>query len=317
MLKNTGKTTVARHFAKILFSLGAVPGPGYAETTGVRLAHGGIDEAQRHLDDLKTRGGGVFFIDEAYQLTEGYNSGGRMVLDFLLAEVENLTGQVVFIFAGYRDKMRKLLAHNPGFASRMPYTLHFDDFSDDELTMVLQAKMDKYYKGAMGITGGPDGLYMRIAARRLGRGRGKEGFGNARAAENCFQLMRDRQAKRLSHERRSGVTVDLRLLTQEDIIGPNPSKALRASAAWKELQQMIGLQSVKISIQNMIDKIGVNYQRELQESPLVEVSYNRLFLGGPGTGKTTVAKLYGSILVDLGSLSDGEGKSRSTIRDLG
>jgi hypothetical protein len=117
----------------------------------------------------------VFFIDEAYQLLEGYNSGGRTVLDILLAEIEDLTGQVVFIFAGYRDKMRKLFSHNQGFESRMPYKLYFEDFSDDELMMVLQTKMDKYFRGVMSIAGGPDGLYMRIATRRLGRGRGRDG----------------------------------------------------------------------------------------------------------------------------------------------
>ncbi|KAH1912739.1 hypothetical protein KXV48_001106, partial [Aspergillus fumigatus] len=40
--------------------------------------------------------------------------------------------------------------------------------------------------------------------------------------------------------------------------------------------------------------------------PPVEFTLNRVFLGSPGTGKTTVAKLYGQILVDIGMLSNGE-----------
>jgi hypothetical protein len=41
------------------------------------------------------------FLDEAYQLTLGNNPGGGAVLDYLLAEVENLRGKVVFVLAGY------------------------------------------------------------------------------------------------------------------------------------------------------------------------------------------------------------------------
>lgn len=57
----------------------------------------------------------------------------------------------------------------------------------------------------------------------------------------------------------------------------------------------------------MIDLIKTNYDREIQEKPLIEVSLNRVFLRSPGIGKTTVAKLYGRILADIGLLSNGEG----------
>ena len=267
-----------------------------------------MSEVQKHLQSLQDSNGGIYFIDEAYQLAEAHNHGGKTVLDYLLAEIENLTGRVVFVFAGYRKEMEKFFEHNPGLQSRIPYTLHFEDYTDSELLSMLKFQMDRFFKSRIQIAHGPDGLYMRIAIKRLGRGRGRPGFGNARALENVFAKIRDRQADRLTKERRQGLCPDDYQITQEDLIGPDPSKAILKCEAWANLQQLIGLQMVKNSVSIMIDLIKTNYERELQEKEPVEVALNRVFLGSPGTGKTTVAKLYGKILTDIGMLSNGEGE---------
>lgn len=64
------------------------------------------------IDEILNDGGGVLFIDEAYQLTSGNSFGGGAVLDYLLPEVENLNGKVVFILAGYKKQMESFYAHN-------------------------------------------------------------------------------------------------------------------------------------------------------------------------------------------------------------
>lgn len=109
-----GKTTVARLYAKFLTNVGALPGNCFVETTGSKLANEGVTGCKKILDDIQNKGGGTLFIDEAYQLTSGSSYGGAAVLDFLLAEVENLTGKVVFILAGYNKQMEAFFAHNPG-----------------------------------------------------------------------------------------------------------------------------------------------------------------------------------------------------------
>ncbi|KAI1851825.1 hypothetical protein JX265_013182 [Neoarthrinium moseri] len=302
----TGKTTVARLYAQFLGSLGVIPGSQFEETTGSKLANMGVSGCQTLVDNMLNDGGGIIFIDEAYQLTSGNSPGGNAVLDYLLAEVENLTGKIVFVLAGYDKQMESFYAHNPGLPSRFPISIKFADYTDKELLNILIYKIHKNYNDSMQCEEGMSGLFARIVARRIGRGRGREGFGNARTVENVLDSITKRQATRIAKERRSKLKPDDFLLTKEDLIGPKPSEAIAKSEGWRKLNEMVGLSAVKEAVKSLVDSIQQNYDRELAEQPLIEYSLNKVFLGNPGTGKTTVAKLYGKILVDLGLLSKGE-----------
>ncbi|KAK5657152.1 hypothetical protein OQA88_3209 [Cercophora sp. LCS_1] len=302
----TGKTTVARLYARFLTDLGVIPGSCFKETTGAALAGNGAQGCKKLIDEILKEDGGVLFVDEAYQLTSGNNPGGAAVLDYLLAEVENLRGKVVFVIAGYNREMESFFAHNPGLPSRFPVQMDFADYTDAELLRILELKMNSRYSGAMECEDGLRGLYCRIVARRIGYGRGKEGFGNARAVENTLSIISKRQADRIRRERRAGGKPDDMLFTKEDLIGPKPASALADCKAWQKLQELTGLSSVKDAVKALVDSIQQNYERELAEQPRILYSLNKVFLGNPGTGKTTVAELYGEILVALGLLSRGE-----------
>lgn len=303
----TGKTTVARLYAKFLTSIGVIPGADFKEETGASLANAGVNGCKKLVEDMLNNGGGVLFIDEAYQLTSGNSYGGGAVLDYLLAEVENLSGKVVFVLAGYDKQMESFFAHNPGLPSRFPVEMKFEDYTDGELLSILALKIHLKFKGQLKCEDGAKGLYCRIVTRRIGRSRGKNMFGNARTVENTLSTIAHRQAVRLTRQRREGKNPDDLLFTKEDLIGPEPTEALGKSKAWMELQRLIGLTSVKEAVKALVDSVGENYRRELKEQPPIEYTLNKVFWGNPGTGKTTIAKLYGRILVDLGMLSKGEG----------
>ncbi|THW88324.1 P-loop containing nucleoside triphosphate hydrolase protein [Aureobasidium pullulans] len=302
----TGKTTAARLYAQFLISLRILPGSRFEEVTAARLATEGVKWFETLIEKVCRKGGGVIFIDEAYQLVSSGNTSGEKILDFLLPEVVNRRGEVVFILAGYRKQMETLMAYNPGFQSRFPHQFQFQDYENAELLHIFKLQLGTLFGGRMNVEGGPNGLYCRVVARRIGYGRGREGFGNARAVEIALSRIRDRQAQRLMLLRRQGGQPDDMMLTQSDLLGPEPIGALADSAAWKKLDSMTGLDAVKQSVKAFIETTQYNYHRELEEKPILEFNLNKVFLGSPGTGKTTVAKLYGQILVDIGFLSDGE-----------
>jgi AAA+ superfamily predicted ATPase len=204
----TGKTTAARHYGKLLHALGVVGGDSFKETNAIQLCDGGIDRTMRYIQEVcSDTSSGVFFIDGAHFFYSSEHYRGKRVLDFLFEEIERQRGKVVVIMAGHEEGMRKVMGHGGDVKGILPNVLNFKDFEDEELRKVLWEELKKKLNknGELEVEGGEEGVYMRIAARRLGRGRDGTGFGNARAVENlCARLEQSRkeaaEKKRLEDE---------------------------------------------------------------------------------------------------------------------
>ncbi|MEN3310647.1 MAG: hypothetical protein V7603_6849 [Micromonosporaceae bacterium] len=82
-----------------------------------------------------------------------------------------------------------------------------------------------------------------------------------------------------------------------------------------ELDTMIGLTRVKEEVRALIDEIQVNEWRRNAGLAVGGVSHHLIFTGAPGTGKTTVARIYGQLLKALGVLPNGQFKEVAR-RDL-
>ena len=127
--------------------------------------------------------GGTLFIDEAYQFkpSKSGQSPSNAVMDYLLKVCEELRETTTFILAGYKDELFDLLQYNEGFQSRFPrdFTFQFEDYNEYQLreifvNMVETRGFKLEPRRSCGVSLG------KVISRRMARGRGKKGYGNAR-----------------------------------------------------------------------------------------------------------------------------------------
>lgn len=181
-----GKTEVARIASGILYDNYCIKENKTVEVDGAFLRGKGEEETALKVRIVASAAkGGVLFIDEAYEL--GYGRLGQCAIATLVKEMEDSRGELTVILAGYKDKMRDLLAVNPGFASRIREFWEFPDYSDDELWDIFNAMAkDMGYKVAEDVRS--------LFDRRINLERVMDSWGNARTVRRILSESIDNHA---------------------------------------------------------------------------------------------------------------------------
>ena len=143
----TGKTTVARIVAEMLYNLKYVKQNKLIEASSKDLVAEYVGQtAPKTMAVIEKARGGVLFIDEAYSLASGQGQGNSFneeAIATLIQAMENYRDDLVVIFAGYTREMQDFLNANSGIVSRIGYTVEFEDYTPDELIKIFEQMMTK------------------------------------------------------------------------------------------------------------------------------------------------------------------------------
>jgi len=206
----TGKTTVARIVADILYQLKYIRENKLIEVTSKDLVAEYVGQtAPKTMGVIERSLGGVLFIDEAYSLASkgNQNSYNAEAIATLIKAMEDYRDDLVVIFAGYTKEMQDFLDSNSGIVSRIGYTLEFDDYTEDELVEIFKGMATK-----AGFIVEEDS-YLRLR-EIIRENKDTKNFGNARFIRNVFEKTIIKHAANTRDKKRKRVLITIK---KEDI----------------------------------------------------------------------------------------------------
>ncbi|WP_061291508.1 AAA family ATPase [Herbidospora cretacea] len=309
----TGKTSVARSLASIFYAFGLLETPYVVEAQRADLVGEFLGATAIKTNELIDRAlGGVLFIDEAYALI---NSGdgqtdrfGHEAVQTLLKRAEDDRERLIIILAGYEKEMGAFLASNPGLSSRFSTRVRFPSYQPAELleiTEALQAKRgDRLDPAARPVL---LGLFDDVHRRGL-----VDELGNARFARSVVEAAAQARDVRVISVGGAPRGEDLVTTTASDVSKAFSEITARfrgyqatptLADALADLDRMAGLEPVKRQVKAITAQLRVARMREEQGLPVQSGTRHFVFVGPPGTGKTSVARILGRIFSALGLLA--------------
>ncbi|MFI9835444.1 AAA family ATPase [Nonomuraea sp. NPDC051941] len=309
----TGKTSVARALAKIFYAFGLLETPYVVEAQRADLVGEFLGATAIKTNELVDRAlGGVLFIDEAYGLVNSSDGQpdrfGAEAVQTLLKRAEDDRERLIIILAGYEQEMGAFLSSNPGLASRFATRVRFPGYSPTELvevTGLLQRRrgdtMDAETRRVL------LGLFEDVHRRGL-----VDELGNARFARSLVEAAAQARDVRVVGAGGTPTTEDLVTTTTPDVTKAFEELTARfrgyvatptLEEALADLDRMAGLAPVKRQVHAIAAQLQMARMRQERGLPTPPQMRHFVFVGPPGTGKTTVARVIGRIFAALGLLA--------------
>jgi AAA+ superfamily predicted ATPase len=285
----TGKTTVAQLMGDLyrdagLLEVGHVVKVTRGDIVGEYVGH----TAPRVQAAVKRALGGVLFIDEAHSLIksdEQPDAFGAEALDELVEAMSANDGRLAVVLAGYPTGMKRLLDANDGLERRFNEIVTLDDYGPADLETILRR-----FLADAPLASDLDAALPRLC--RFIHDTREATFGNAGAME---QLADDIRRARIVAGATEASLAHLPPATARLLERPVTSEG----GVLEELDALVGLSTVKQRVRTIFNRLVVEQKRGAGDAVMPG---HMVFAGGPGTGKTTVARLMARQLNALGIL---------------
>ncbi|MCZ2269296.1 MAG: AAA family ATPase [Ignavibacteriales bacterium] len=311
----TGKTTVARILGRFFKAIGLLKNGHVVEVDRASLIGEYIGETAQKTEKVINQAlGGILFIDEAYSLKRDKNSNdfGQEAIDIILKRMEDYKDKFFVIAAGYPELMEKFINSNPGLKSRFTHHFYFDDYNSSELAEIFKifSEKEKY-----SFNEDAEKFLIEKLDSLIDNTDGS--FGNARFIRNLFSETKIELSKRyhlLEDEEKDFNSLNTILISdiQSAWLNINNRNNSVVKSNEKidryvnEINNLVGLSSVKTTFNRIIASIKVDKLKSEKSISSVHKTYNSIFIAEPGSGTSTVARLFAKSLFASNKLSKGQ-----------
>ena len=303
----TGKTTVARKLGEILYAMKLLSAPDIVECERKDIVGKYQNSAGENMGkycDLAM--GKLLFIDEAYSFAPVNDAGTKdaeatKAVEVLMKRMEDDAGKFAVVLAGYPAPMDNFIRVNEGIARRITHRIHIDDYSAVELVKIFtqMAKRQGYHLAA-----DTESVIFRKVNEMLATK--DKNWGNAGEMAKLLEAVKGRLSLRIRELPKEQRTAEVYQTIQPEDIPFEQRKVLSADEALAELDKLVGLDNIKQQMRQMVESFRADEARAKLTGEIVRrEAPHYIFMGNPGTGKTTVARLMADILTSLGVLSRG------------
>lgn len=293
----TGKTTVARIVAGILYDLGVVRTNRFLEVNATDLMGEYLGQTPLIVNEaFRVAAGGVLFIDEAYAFVKSVGSSsnssfGDEAVITLLSQIEQNTDGTVVIFAGYKKEMTDFLSMNPGLRSRVPYIIDFPDYTTAEMLEILSIELMKYKHDIAPAAEEKLAIIIQAVKDR------SDFFENGRYARNLAQALHSAHAMNVYMGAVSGQNIELADVQAEPLIGLSSA---RDAFTDEEIEAMdkgqVGSDETMAALVQALHVLGIEEVQTLTEEQLDGQYTARLSVAKTSGEKNEVTRAYQMLL---------------------